>query len=196
VLVANPTLAARDVKGLIAAAKATPGKINYSSSGPGGAPHLGAELFKSMAKVDLVHVPYKGSGPSFQGLLGGQVSLTFDSLVQALPYIRDGRLKALAVLGATRSPLLPDVPTIAESVPGYELTNWFGLVAPAAVPREIVAKIHADVAKVLQDPGVSEKLASMGATAVGNTPEQFGAIMRGDSDKWSRLIRDANIRAE
>src|SRR2546426_10630723 len=175
VLVAHPSLAARNVAELIALAKSRPGQLNYSSSGPGGAPHLAGELFKSMAKVDLVHVPYKGSAPSFQDLLGAQVSLTFDSLVQALPYIRDGRLRALAVLGAARTPLLPDVPTVAESLPGYELTNWFGLVAPAAVPRAIVGKIHADVTKVLQDAGVSERLAARGATAVGSTPEPFGA---------------------
>jgi tripartite-type tricarboxylate transporter receptor subunit TctC len=196
VLVAHPSLAARNVGELIALARSRPGEINYSSSGPGGAPHLAGELFKSMAKVNLVHVPYKGSAPSFQDLLGGQVSLTFDSLVQSLPYIRGGRLKALAVLGAARSPLLPEVPTVAESLPGYELTNWFGLVAPAAVPRAIVAKIHADVVKVLQDAGVSAKLSAMGATAVGNTPEQFGAVLRADSEKWGGLIREANIRAE
>jgi tripartite-type tricarboxylate transporter receptor subunit TctC len=130
-------------------------------------------------------------------LLGGQVSLTFDSLVQALPYIRDGRLKALAVLGRARSPLLPEVPTVAESgLPGYELTNWFGLVAPAATPPDIVAKLHADAVKVLQDPTIVEKLDAMGATAVGNTPEQFGAVMRADSAKWGRLIHDANIHAD
>jgi len=196
VMVAHPSLPARNVDELIALARSRPGEINYSSSGPGGAPHLAGELFKSMAKVSLVHVPYKGSSPSFQDLLGGQVSLTFDSLVQALPYIRDKRLIALAVLGAARSPLLPEVPTVAESLPGYELTNWFGLVAPAAVPRAIVGRIHADVIKVLQDPGVSEKLTAMGATAVGNTPEQFGAAMRADSEKWAKLIREANIRAE
>jgi tripartite-type tricarboxylate transporter receptor subunit TctC len=196
VMVAHPSLPARNVDELIALARSRPGEINYSSSGPGGAPHLAGELFKNMARVSLVHVPYKGSSPSFQDLLGGQVSLTFDSLVQALPYIRDKRLIALAVLGAARSPLLPEVPTVAESLPGYELTNWFGLVAPAAVPRAIVDRIHADVIKVLQDPGVSEKLAAMGATAVGNTPEQFGAAMRADSEKWAKLIREANIRAE
>src|SRR3989449_294919 len=165
-------------------------------AGAGGAPHLAGELLKSMAKVDLVHVPYKGSAPSFQDLLGAQVSLTFDSLVQALPYIRDGRLRALAVLGAARTPLLPDVPTVAESLPGYELTNWFGLVAPAAVPRAVIARIHADVVKVLQDAGVSAKLSAMGATAVGNTPEQFGAVLRADSEKWGSLIQEAHIRAE
>jgi tripartite-type tricarboxylate transporter receptor subunit TctC len=196
VLVAHPSLPARNITELIALARSRPGEINYSSSGPGGAPHLAGELFKSIAKVNLVHVPYKGSAPSFQDLLGGQVSLTFDSLVQALPYVRDKRLNALAVLGPARSPLLPEVPTVAESLPGYELTNWFGLVVPAAVPRAIVGKIHADVVKVLQDAGVSEKLSTMGATAVGNTPEQFGRAMRADSEKWGRLIREANIRAE
>ncbi|HET7201669.1 MAG TPA: tripartite tricarboxylate transporter substrate binding protein [Burkholderiales bacterium] len=196
VLVANPSLRARNVAGLIALARSRPGQINYSSSGPGGAPHLAGELFKSMAKVDLVHVPYKGSAPSFQDLLGGRVSLTFDSLVQALPYIRDGRLVALAVLGATRSPLLPEVPTVAESLPGYELTNWFGLVAPAAVPRAIIARIHADVIKVLRDPAVSERLSAMGATAIGNEPGEFAAVMRADSEKWGKLIREARIRAE
>jgi tripartite-type tricarboxylate transporter receptor subunit TctC len=196
VMVAHPSLAARNVNELIALARSRPGQINYSSSGPGGAPHLAGELFKSMAKVNLVHVPYKGSSPSFQDLLGGQVSLTCDSLVQALPYIRDKRLVALAVLGSARSPLLPDVPTVAESLPGYELTNWFGLVAPAAVPGAIIARIHADVVKVLQDTAISERLSAMGATAVGNSPEQFGAMMRADSEKWARLIREANIRAE
>ncbi len=196
VLVAHPSLPARDVPELIALARSRPGQLNYSSSGPGGAPHLAGELFKSMAKVDLVHVPYKGSAPSFQDLLGAQVSLTFDSLVQALPYIRDGRLRALAVLGAARTPLLPYVPTVAESLPGYELTNWFGLVATAAVPRAVIARIHADVVRVLQDAGVSAKLSAMGTTAVGNTPEQFGAVLRADSEKWGSLIREAHIRAE
>ncbi|HTQ73656.1 MAG TPA: tripartite tricarboxylate transporter substrate binding protein [Burkholderiales bacterium] len=196
VMVANPSLPARNVGELIALAKAQPGRINYSSSGPGGAPHLAGELFKSMAHVNLVHVPYKGSAPSFQDLLGGQVSLTCDSLVQALPYIRDGRLRALAVLGATRTPLLPDVPTVGETVPGYELTNWFGLVAPAATPAAVVSRIHADVVKVLKDPSIAEKLSGMGATAIGNTPEEFGAVMRADSEKWGRLIREARIKAE
>ena len=196
VMVANPSLPARNIGELIALAKSRPGQINYSSSGPGGAPHLAGELFKSMAKVDLVHVPYKGSAPSFQDLLGGQVSLTCDSLVQALPYIRDKRLVALAVLGAARSPLLPDVPTVGETLPGYELTNWFGLVAPAATPGATVSKIHADVVRVLKDPAISEKLSGMGATAIGNTPEEFGAAMRADSEKWGRLIREAHIKAE
>jgi len=196
VMVANPSLPAKNVAELIALAKSQPGKINYSSSGPGGAPHLAGELFKSMAGVDIVHIPYKGSAPSFQDLLGGRVSFTCDSLVQALPYVRDGRLKALAVLGAARTPLLPDVPTVGETLPGYELTNWFGLVAPAAIPGPVVARIHADVVKQLRDPGVAEKLSGMGATAIGNEPAEFGAIMRADSEKWGKLIREAQIKAE
>jgi len=196
VMVAHPSLPARNVPELIALARARPGEINYSSSGAGGAPHLGAELFNSMAQVKLAHVPYKGSGPSFNDLLAGQVSLTCDSMVQALPYIRSGRLNALAVLGPKRSPLLPDVPTVGESVPGFALTNWFGLAVPAATPRELVAKLYADVAKVLQQEDVREKLADMGADVVGSTPDEFGAFMKAESAKWARLIKEAGIRAE
>lgn len=196
VMVAHPSLPARNVKELIALARAHPGKINYSSSGAGGAPHLGGELFKIMAKVNLVHVPYKGSGPSFQDLLGGHVSMTFDSLVQSLPYIKSGKLKALAVLGKTRSPLLPEVPTVAETVPGYDLTNWFGLVAPVATPREIIAKLNEDWAKVLLNPEVRTKLSSMGADVAGNKPEAFGAFMKAESTKWAKVIKEAHIRAE
>ena len=197
VLVAHPSLPARNVKELVALAKSRPGQITYASSGAGGAPHLAGELFKRMAQVNLIHIPYKGSGPSFQDLLGGQVSLTFDSLVQSLPYIKSGRLKALAVLGNTRSPLVPEVPTVAESgVPGYELTNWFGLAAPAATPRETIAKLHADFVKALQHADVREKLTGMGADAVGNTPEQFGAFMRTESAKWAKLVKETGIRGE
>ncbi|HEY9445735.1 MAG TPA: tripartite tricarboxylate transporter substrate binding protein [Burkholderiales bacterium] len=197
VMVSHPSLPAHNVKELIALASARPGQINYSSSGPGGAPHLGIELFKRMAKVNLVHIPYKGSGPSFADLLGGQVSLTCDSLVQALPYIRDRRLNALGVLGAKRSPLLPDVPTIAESgVPGYELTNWFGLVVPAQTPRELVTRIHGAVLKVLQQHDIRDRLAAMGAEVVGSTPEAFGAFMQRESAKWAQVVKEAHIRAE
>ena len=197
VMVAHPSLPVRNVKELIALAKARPGQINYSSSGAGGAPHLGGELFKRLAKVNLTHIPYKGSGPSFQDLLGGQVSLTFDSLVQSMPYIKSKMLRPLAVLGATRSPLLPEVPTVAESgVPGYELTNWFGLTAPAATPRETIVKLHADFVKALQQPDVREKLAGMGADVAGNTPEQFGAFLRSETAKWAKLVKEADIRGE
>ncbi|MET0680099.1 MAG: tripartite tricarboxylate transporter substrate binding protein [Burkholderiales bacterium] len=196
VMVAHPSLPAKNVPELIALAKERPGEINYASSGAGGAPHLGAELFQSMAQVKMVHVAYKGSGLSFNDLLAGQVSLTCDSLVQALPYIRAGRLKALAVLGPKRTPLLPDVPTVGEAVPGFELTNWFGLVVPAGTPPDRIAKLYADVAKALQHKDVGEKFVEMGADPVGSTPEQFGTFMRAESAKWARLIKEANIRAE
>ena len=196
VLVAHPSVPAKNVQELIDLAKSKPGFVTYGSSGPGGAPHLAAELFKRLAGVDMTHVPYKASAQSFQDLLGGQVMITMDSQIQALPYIRDGRLRALGVLSSQRSAQLPEVPTIAETVPGYELTNWFGLVAPAATPKDLLAKISADVQKALQDPGLREKITALSAAVVGDSPEQFGATMRADSEKWARVIREANIKAE
>jgi len=196
VLVAHPSVPAKNVQELIDLAKSKPGFVTYGSSGPGGAPHLAAELFKRMAGVDMTHVPYKASAQSFQDLLGGQVMITMDSQIQALPYIRDGRLRALGVLSSQRSAQLPDVPTIAETVPGYELTNWFGLVAPAATPKDLLATISADVRKALQDPGLRDKITALSAAVVGDTPEQFGATLRADSEKWARVIREANIKAE
>lgn len=197
VMVAKPSLPANNVKELIALAKKEPGKLNYSSSGYGGAPHLATELFMSLTGTKFTHVPYAGSGPSITALLGGQVDFTLDSLVQTLPYIKSGRLKALAVLGAKRSPLLPDVPTVAESgVPGYEFTNWFGLVAPAGTPKDVVAKLHADVSKVLQQPDLRAQLEKMGAEVIDNTPEQFAAEIKADSAKWGKIIKDANIKLD
>jgi tripartite-type tricarboxylate transporter receptor subunit TctC len=196
VMVVHPSVPARNLAEFIALAKSKPGQITYASSGPGGAPHLAAESFKRMAGVDMPHIPYKASAQSFQDLLGGQVMMTMDSQIQALPYIRDGKLRALGVLGKTRSPQLPDVPTIGEVLPGYELTNWFGLVAPAATPKDILAKISADVAKALENQELRDKITALSATVVGDTPEQFGAAMRADSEKWARVIREANIKAE
>jgi tripartite-type tricarboxylate transporter receptor subunit TctC len=196
VMIAHPSLPAKSVKELIALAKAHPGQINYSSSGPGGAPHLGVELFKSMTGVNLVHIPYKGSGPSFVDLLAGQVTLTCDSLLQSLPYIKAGRLRALGVLGSKRTALLPDVPTVGETVRGYDLTNWFGLAAPAATPRELVNRIYGDLSKVMQQTDFRERISKMGADVVGSTPDQFGAFMKSESAKWGKVIREANIKAE
>jgi tripartite-type tricarboxylate transporter receptor subunit TctC len=196
VMVAHPSLPAKNVRQLIALAKAHPGEITFSSSGAGGAPHLGGELFNRLAGVKIMHVPYKGSGPSFTDLLGGHVSLTYDSLLQALPYIRAGKLNALGVLGAKRAAPLPDVPTIAEQgVKGYELTNWFGLVVPAATPKELVTRIHDDFARALQDKATRGKIAAMGADVVADQPDQFGKFWRAESDKWARVIREARIRA-
>ncbi len=193
---AYPGFKPNSIRELIALAQAHPGEINYSSSGAGGAPHLAGELLKRTAHIDIVHVPYKGSGPSFQDLLAGQISLTFDSLIQGLPHIREGRLKALAVLGEARSPLLPDVPTVGETVPGYALTNWFGMVAPAATPPEIVVKVAADTVGALKQPDMRDKLTGMAAEAVGNSPAEFGAVLRADTEKWGRIVKEAKIRAE
>jgi tripartite-type tricarboxylate transporter receptor subunit TctC len=149
-----------------------------------------------MAGVDITHIPYKGSNPSFADLLAGQVQLTFDSLIQGLPHIRDGKLKALAVLGETRSPLLPDVATVGETVPGFSLTNWFAMVAPVATPPDVLAKIATDARAVIRQDDMRTKLAAMAADAVGSTPEEFGKVLRDDTEKWGRGCKEANIRAE
>jgi tripartite-type tricarboxylate transporter receptor subunit TctC len=198
VMVAHPSLPAKTVPQLIALAKRLPpGEITFSSSGAGGAPHLGGELFNRLAGVKITHVPYKGSGPSFADLLGGHVSLTYDSLLQALPYIRDKKLVALGVLGGKRAAALPDVPTIAEQgVKGYELTNWFGLVVPAATPKDLIARIHGDFTRVLQEKDIRDRIAGMGADVVANSPEQFATFWRNESEKWGRVIREAGIKAE
>jgi tripartite-type tricarboxylate transporter receptor subunit TctC len=196
VLLANPSLPASNVRELIELAKKQPGQIAYSSSGPGGAPHLAMELFKRQAGVDLAHIPYKGSAPSFNDLIGGRVMLTMDSLVQSYPHIKSGRLKPLAVLGPKRVALLPDVPTVGESLPGYALTNWFGLLVPLAVPREIVSQINADVTRILREGEVRKRIEDLGADVVGNSPEEFGAAMRAESAQWAEIIKAAAIKAE
>jgi tripartite-type tricarboxylate transporter receptor subunit TctC len=197
VFMANPALPADGVPELIALAKSRPGQIHYSSSGPGGAPHLAMELFKRQAGIDLTHVPYKGSGPGMTDLLGGRVMLTMDSLLQGLPHIKAGKLRALAVLGPKRSALLPEVPTMAEAgVAAYALTNWFGLLAPAGTPKEVVGKVHADVVKILTEGEIRKKIHDMGADVVGNTPEAFGAWMRAESAQWAEIIKSAHIRPE
>ena len=196
VLMANPSLAANTVGELIELAKKRPGEIAYSSSGPGGAPHLAMELFKRKAGVDFIHVPYKGSSPSLTDLMGGRVMLTMDSLLQSYPNIKAGRIRALAVLSPRRTALLPDVPTVGETLPGYALTNWFGLLAPAAAARETLVKIHADVTRVLKEPDLRKKISDQGADVVGNLPEEFSAAMRAESAQWAEIIKAANIRAE
>jgi len=196
-LVAHPSLPARNAKELIALAKQRPGQITYGSSGPGGAPHLGGELLRKMAAIDIAHIPYKGSAISMQDLIGGQIMLSFDSVIQYLPHLQSGRVKALAVLGKARTPTLPNVPTMHESaLPGYDLTNWFGLVLPGGTPPEILRRISADVTKALAFPDVREKLTAMGATVVASSPEQFGSYMRAESDKWAKLITEAGIKAQ
>ena len=194
VVTANPKVAAADIRGLIALAKARPGKLSFGSSGTGAASHLSAELFKSMAGVDLLHVPYKGTGQALTDLLAGHVDLMFAPAQTVMPHVHSGKLKALGVTGARRSQTLPDLATVAESgLPGYEAMGWFGLLAPAATPKGTVAKLSADANRVLAMSEVREKMLGLGAEPAGNTPEQFARFIRSDQAKWSRLMKEAGI---
>jgi tripartite-type tricarboxylate transporter receptor subunit TctC len=192
----HPSLPAKNPRELIALAKARPGELNYYSSGAGGAPHLAAEMFHTMAGVKTTHVPYKGSAPGMTDLMAGQVQIGYDSVVQSLPFVKAGKLRALAILGAKRTPLLPDTPVMKDFLPGFELTNWFALVIPAATPVDIRNRLHAEVVKVLRAPDIRERLIGMGAEPVGSTQEQFGAFIKSEMAKWGKVIRDANIKPE
>ena len=196
VVTANPKVAAANIRELIALARANPGKLSFGSSGTGAASHLSAELFKSMAGVDLLHVPYKGTGQAVTDLLAGHVNLMFAPAQTVMPYVREGRLKALALTGSKRSETLPDLPTVAESgLPGFEAVGWFGVLAPAATPKATVGKISADVNRVLAEREVREKMLGLGADPSGDTPEEFARFIRGDQAKWSKLMKEAGITA-
>ena len=197
VVTANPGVATADIRGLIALAKANPGKLTFGSSGTGAASHLSAELFKAMAGVDLLHVPYKGTGQALTDLLAGHVNLMFAPAQTVMPYVRAGKLKALAVTGSRRSETLPDLPTVAESgLPGYEALGWFGLLAPVATPKDTVAKLSAEANRVLAMSDVREKMLGLGADPAGNTPGEFARFIRDDQAKWSKLMKEAGIQAE
>jgi tripartite-type tricarboxylate transporter receptor subunit TctC len=196
-LVVNPQVPIHTVKELIAAAKAKPQSLSYASTGNGSSNHISMELFKSLAGVDIVHIPYKGSAPAVTDLLGGQVQVMFDNVPNVLPHVKAGKLRALAVSGAKRTPLAPDVPTVAEAgVPGYELTVWFGLVAPAGTPRDIVQKLNAESLRILAMPDVRERFLAQGVEPQGSTPEQFADHIRSQMAKWSKVVRDAGVKAE
>lgn len=197
VLVVHPSVPVRTVKELIDLAKKDPGKLNYASSGNGTSIHLSGELFKTMAGVNMLHIPYKGSSPAVADLLGGQVNLMFDNLPSSLQHIKAGKLRAIAVTSSKRSPALPDLPIIAEAgLPGYEASSWFGMVAPAATPRDVVAKLHDAIVKGLATPETSERLSSQGAEKVGNTPEQFAAFIRAEIDKWGKVVKAAGAKLD
>jgi tripartite-type tricarboxylate transporter receptor subunit TctC len=196
-LVANPGKPYKSVKELIAYAKANPGKVNFGSSGSGSSIHLSGELFNSLAKVDMVHVPYKGSAPAVTDLLGGQIDIMFDNMPSAIQHVRSGKLRPLAVTTAKRSPELPDVPTIAEAgVPGYEATSWFGMFAPAGTPAPVVARVHTALVKVLADAEVKKKLAEQGAEPYAEKPEQFAEFIRKETAKWSKVVKDSGASAD
>lgn len=197
VLVTQPTTPYKTVKELIAAAKAQPDVITTATSGNGGAPHLAAALFEHSANVQLRTVPYKGTADAVNAVLSGQTNLDFDAASQVLPHVKAGKLRPLAVLGTKRSPLLPDVPTMAEAgLEHYNFTNWFGLVAPAGTPKDILKKLHADVNEALQDPELRGKFQTIGLQPGSGTSAQFATLIRSDSAKWGATIKQAGIKAE
>jgi tripartite-type tricarboxylate transporter receptor subunit TctC len=182
---------------LLAQAKAKPGTMSYGSPGIGTPPHVASELLKRSAGIDAIHVPYKGGGPLLADLLGGQITWSFDGPTAQLPHVRSGRLRALAVSGTQRLPSLPDVPTVAEAgVPGYEFAGWTGIAAPAATPKPVVARLHAEIAKVLSTTEARDWFASLGAEPGLQSPEEFAAYIRAEHAKWGQVIRDAGIKLE
>ena len=197
-LVVNPAVPAANVRELIALAKAQPGKLSFASIGQGGSIHLAGELFRSMAGLDMTHVPYKGSAPALIDVIGGQVSLMFDAGVSALPQVRAGKLRGLAVTSAKRSAAAPELPTVAEAgnLPGYEATIWFGLVAPAATPRDVVARLSQEFARVARQSALRERFAPQGVELASTTPEEFADIIRAEIPKWGKVLRDANVAPE
>ena len=197
ILVAHQSVPVKNVAELVAYAKKNPGKLSFGSSGNGGGTHLAGELFKTMAGVDLLHVPYRGSAPAMSDLLGGQVQLMFADAPSALPHIKSGRLRALGVGNPTRSALAPEIPTIAESgLRGYESYSWAGVVIAAATPRDIVVKLNADIVKALNDPTVKQRLLDAGAEANPGTPEQFAKFLRAEIVKYTKVVKDANVKVD
>ena len=194
-LVVHPSIAAQNVKELIALSKAKPGQINYASSGTGSFAHLGMELFKNLTGTDMVHVPYKGSGPALIELIGGQVQLGMPSTTAGMPHVRSGKLKALAVTTLQRSPLVPELPTVAEGgVAGFSVDSWYGIVAPAGTPQAILTKLNTDIVNILRAPAVVGYLAREGAVPKGSPPAELAATMRAELAKWDKVIRTAGIK--
>jgi tripartite-type tricarboxylate transporter receptor subunit TctC len=197
VLAVNPRLPVNSVKELIELARQKPGELEYASAGIGSFQHLGGELFKLMAGVDLLHVPYKGGGPSMSDVISGHVNVVFSSLIQTTPFIESGKLRALGTGGSQRSPVLPDVPTIAEAgVPGYEANNWWGIVAPAGTPASIVDKLQNATKAALQSTRLQDQFAREGASSVQMSSAQFGSYMEAEIAKWGRVVEQGNIRAQ
>ena len=196
VLLVNPKVPANTLQELLAYAKANPGKLNYASQGSGTSSHLTGELFNAMAGVKIVHVPYKGTGPALTDLLGGQVQIMFDNLPATMQYIKAGRLRVLGVGGARRLSVLPDVPAIAELLPGFLSETWMGLVAPPKTPAAVTARISHAVAEAVKVPEIAARLTNLNAEPVGNTPAQMAEIVRQDTERWVGVIRAANIKAE
>ena len=195
-LVVHPSVPAKTVKELIALARARPGQLAYASAGTGTAAHLAGELFKSLAKIDLVHVPYKGNVPAITDLVGGQTSMLFATMPTVLPLAKAGKLRAIAVTGAQRNPAAPEYPAMAETLPGFDVTNWIGIYAPAGTPADIVAKLNAEIMRIMRLPDVQTRLVNEGAKSRPNTPAEFGAYQKSEMAKWGKLIKEARIAVD
>jgi len=196
ILVTHPSVPAKSVKELLALARARPGKLNYGSSGAGTITHLAGELVKLLGGVSIVHVPYKGGAPALVAIVSGEVDLTFENSLIIVPHIKSGKVRALGVTGAKRSKLLPDLPSIAETLPGYGASGWYGLLAPAGTPRDIVARLNAEAVRALRTPDVADKLSSQGAEPAPGAPEEFAAFIRSEIDKWAKVVKAANMKPE
>ena len=196
-LMVHPTLPAKNVKEFIALARVRPGEINYGTSGPGGSGHLAGELFRMVTHTNIIHVPYRGAAPALNDLVAGQVQSVFGSMLAAVPHIRTGRIRALAVTGPKRSIGVPDVPTFAEAgFANYEASTWNGILVPAGTPRAIVDRLYTEIAKLLRAPNVMERLSGDGTIAVSSTPEEFAVFIMSERGKWGKVVRAANIRVE
>ena len=196
ILVVHPALPVKSVRELISLAKTRAGQLNYSSAGSGTSPHLSMELFRLMAGITLTHIPYKGSGPATVDLLAGQVQLSMPNVLTALPHIKGGKLRGLGVTSGKRATGLPDIPAIAETLPGYEAIQWYGILAPAGTTRDIVGKLQAEIARILVLPEVKDRLAADGADAVGSRPDEFAAYIRAELAKWGKVVKTGGIKLE
>jgi tripartite-type tricarboxylate transporter receptor subunit TctC len=196
-LVVHPALPAANVRELIALAKAKPGELAFGSAGAGSPPHLAGELFQFLAKVKLVHVPYKGSAPALADLIGGQISMYFSNILSAVPFVKSGRLRGLGVTSEKRSVVAPEIPTIAESgMPGYEDYNWYGILAPKGTPRAILTQLHADIVQVVRGRDMEERLTKDGAEVIASTPDEFARFIREEIDRYARIVKASGLRAE
>jgi len=197
IIVVHPSVPVKTVKELIAFARARQGQLNYASAGTGTYPHMTMELFLSMAKLKMVHIPYKGTGPAMIDMVAGQVATMAATILTGMPQIRAGRLRPLGITSAARSPIVPDIPTVAEAgLPGFESVQWYGMLAPAKTPRDIVTRLHAEATAVLKQPEIRERLAGDGADLVGSTPEEFTRYIQSELVKWAKVARDAGIQQE
>ncbi len=197
IIVVHPSVPVKTVKELIAFARARPGQLNYASAGTGTYPQMTMELFLSMASLKMVHIPYKGTGPAMIDMLAGHVATMAATILTGMPHIRSGRLRGLGITSSARNAVVPEIPTVAEAgLPGYESVQWYGVLAPAKTPKEIVARLHSEVTRVLQLPEIKERLAGDGADPVGNTPEEFARFIQSELTKWAKVARDAGIKPE